>query len=151
MVKSIFINRSLFCLKIYQLSLHTKCVNHKNQIFIILAVLHRSVQPSSRHGACTLHNRRNFAVVASRWRHDPGFEPQTSRTDSNVFSTELTGRLKQLFAYHSPGVFHKQQLIAEKRWIEMICSHKQLKYYKYQQLLRALYCLPMENRMFFLY
>ena len=45
--------------------------------------------------------RRNVATVASRWRHcvdltGPGIEPQTSRTDSVRFATELTAGLMML-------------------------------------------------------
>ena len=71
----------------------------KNQIFIILAVLRRSVYelrgPSPRLSAWATQLRRNVATVACRWRHyadltGPGMEPQTSRTDSVRLATELT-------------------------------------------------------------
>ena len=51
--------------------------------------------PSPRLSAWATQLRRNVATVASRWRHyvdltGPGFEPQTSRTDSVRLATELT-------------------------------------------------------------
>ena len=51
--------------------------------------------PSPRLSAWATQLRRNVATVASRWRHcadltGPGIEPQTSRTDSVRFATELT-------------------------------------------------------------
>ena len=51
--------------------------------------------PSPRLSAWAAQLRRNVATVASRWRHcvdltGPGVEPQTSRTDSVRFATELT-------------------------------------------------------------
>ena len=56
--------------------------------------------PSPRLSAWATQLRRNVAMVASRWRHcvnlnGPGIEPQTSRTDSVRFTTELTA------GYHS--------------------------------------------------
>ena len=55
--------------------------------------------PSPRLSAWATQLRRNVATVASRWRHcadltGPGIEPQTSRTDSVRFATELTAGLK---------------------------------------------------------
>ena len=54
--------------------------------------------PSPRLSACVTQLRRNVATVASRWRHcadltGPVIEPQTSRTDSVRFATELTAGL----------------------------------------------------------
>ena len=51
--------------------------------------------PSPLLSAWATQLRRNVATVASRWRHcvnltGPGVEPQTSRTDSVRFATELT-------------------------------------------------------------
>ena len=51
--------------------------------------------PSPRLSAWATQLRRNVATVASRWRHcadltGPGIEPQTSRTESVRFATELT-------------------------------------------------------------
>ena len=51
--------------------------------------------PSPRLSAWATQLRRNVATVASRWRHcvdltGPGIEPQTSRTDSVRFATEIT-------------------------------------------------------------
>ena len=51
--------------------------------------------PSPRLSAWATQLRRNVATVASRWRHcadltGPGIEPQTSRTDSVRFASELT-------------------------------------------------------------
>ena len=51
--------------------------------------------PSPRLSAWATQLRRNVATVASRWRHcadltGPGIEPQTSRTESERFATELT-------------------------------------------------------------
>ena len=51
--------------------------------------------PFPRLSAWATQLRRNVATVASRWRHcvdltGPGIEPQTSRTDSVRFATELT-------------------------------------------------------------
>ena len=51
--------------------------------------------PSPRLSAWATQLRRNVATVASCWRHcvdltGPGIEPQTSRTDSERFATELT-------------------------------------------------------------
>ena len=51
--------------------------------------------PSPRLSAWATQLRRSVATVASRWRHcadltGPGIEPQTSRTDSVRFATELT-------------------------------------------------------------
>ena len=51
--------------------------------------------PSPRLSAWATQLRRSAATVASRWRHcadltGPGIEPQTSRTDSVRFATELT-------------------------------------------------------------
>ena len=51
--------------------------------------------PSPRLSAWATQLRRNVATVASRWRHcadltGPGIQPQTSRTDSVRFATELT-------------------------------------------------------------
>ena len=76
-------------------------VMYQNQIFIILAVLRRSVYrvagSSPVLSACATQLQRNFTTVASRWRHcadlnGPGIEPQTSRTDGVRLTTELTGR-----------------------------------------------------------
>ena len=58
--------------------------------------------PSPRLSAWATQLRRNVATVASRWRHcvdltGPGMEPQTSRTDSERFATELTAGLLQTF------------------------------------------------------
>ena len=55
--------------------------------------------------------RRKVAAVASRWRNyvdltDPGFEPQISRTNINVSTTELTGQCKNLlvaFSFYKLG------------------------------------------------
>ena len=54
--------------------------------------------PFPRLSAWATQLRRNVATVASRWRHcvdliGPGIEPQTSRTDSMRFATELTAGL----------------------------------------------------------
>ena len=51
--------------------------------------------PSPRLSAWATQLRRNIATVVSRWRHcadltGPGIEPQTSRTESVCFATELT-------------------------------------------------------------
>ena len=51
--------------------------------------------PFPRLSAWAAQLRRNVATVASRWRHcvdltGPGIEPQTYRTDSVRFATELT-------------------------------------------------------------
>ena len=51
--------------------------------------------PFPRLSAWATQLGRNVATVASRWRHcvdltGPGIEPQTSRTDSVRFATELT-------------------------------------------------------------
>ena len=51
--------------------------------------------PSPRLSAWATQLRRNVATVANRWRHcadltGPGIEPQTSRTDSVRWATELT-------------------------------------------------------------
>ena len=51
--------------------------------------------PSPRLSAWATQLRRNVATVASHWRHcadltGPGIEPQTSRTESERFATELT-------------------------------------------------------------
>ena len=51
--------------------------------------------PFPRLSAWATQLRRNAATVASRWRHcadltGPGIEPQTSRTESVRFATELT-------------------------------------------------------------
>ena len=56
--------------------------------------------PSPRLSAWATQLRRNVATVASRWRHcvdltGPGIEPQTSRTDSVRFATELTAGLSR--------------------------------------------------------
>ena len=55
--------------------------------------------PSPRLSAWATQLRRNVATVASRWRHcvdltGPGIEPQTSRTDSVRFATELTAGVR---------------------------------------------------------
>ena len=55
--------------------------------------------PFPRLGAWATQLRRNVATVAGRWRHcvdltGPGIEPQTSRTDSARFATELTAGIK---------------------------------------------------------
>ena len=60
--------------------------------------------PSPRLSAWATQLRRNVATVASRWRHcadltGPGIEPQTSRTDSVRFATELTAGLKSNLHY----------------------------------------------------
>ena len=52
-------------------------------------------RPSPRLSAWATQLRRNVATVANRWRYcadwtGPGIEPQTSRTDSVRFATELT-------------------------------------------------------------
>ena len=51
--------------------------------------------PSPRLSAWATQLQRNVATVASRWRlcvdlTGPGIKPQTSRTDSVCFATELT-------------------------------------------------------------
>ena len=51
--------------------------------------------PSPRLSAWATQLRRSVATVASRWRHcadltGPGIEPETSRTESVRFATELT-------------------------------------------------------------
>ena len=58
--------------------------------------------PSPRLSAWATQLRRNVATVASRWRHcvdltSPGIEPQTSRTDSECFATELTAGAKSKY------------------------------------------------------
>ena len=56
--------------------------------------------PSPRLSAWATQLRRNVATAVSRWRHcvdltSPGIEPQTSRTDSVRFATELTADLQK--------------------------------------------------------
>ena len=60
--------------------------------------------PSPRLSAKATQLRRNVATVANRWRHcvdltGPGIEPQTSRTDSVRFATELTADLPPTFKF----------------------------------------------------
>ena len=57
--------------------------------------------PSPRLSAWATQLRRNVATVASCWRHcadltGPGIEPQTSRTESVRFATELTAGCHKL-------------------------------------------------------
>ena len=60
--------------------------------------------PFPRLSAWATQLRRNVATVASRWRHcvdltGPGIEPQTFRTDSVRFATELTAGLDYNILY----------------------------------------------------
>ena len=62
--------------------------------------------PFPRLSAWATQLRRNVATVASRWRHcadltGPGIEPQTSRTDSVRFATELTAGSWYCKNFHS--------------------------------------------------
>ena len=113
----------------------TSKLQKSNQIFIILAALRRSVKnqiksslysphyaeacnelrgPSPRLSAWATQLRRNVATVASRWRHcadltGPGIEPQTSRTESVRFATELTAvslRYRSFISFVSNIYFH---------------------------------------------
>ena len=63
--------------------------------------------PSPRLSAWATQLRRNVATVASRWLHcvdltGPGIEPQTSRTNSVRFATELTAGLVNPFHLYCP-------------------------------------------------
>ena len=60
--------------------------------------------PSPRLSAWATQLRRNVATVASRWRHcvdltGPKIEPQTSRTDSVLLTTELTAGPREKCAH----------------------------------------------------
>ena len=64
--------------------------------------------PSPRLSAWATQLRRNVATVASRWRHcadltGPGIEPQTSRTESVRFATELTAGLLEKYKIVKSG------------------------------------------------
>ena len=107
--------------------------------------------PSPRHSAWATQLRRNVATVASRWRHcadltGPGIEPQTSRTESERFATELTATKHKLSInqpgnlinqsvyvfYHDTTFYHyakeKQQKRSEERGpcmeVTMVSVHK---------------------------
>ena len=84
--------------------------------------------PFPRLSAWATQLRRNVATVASRWRHcvdltGPGIEPQTSRTNSVRFATELTNVPLNKNLFPDEGVDETLQLLKRSGRTKMFEDH----------------------------